>query len=402
LRVPFPTATVWLRQRPVSVAARALSRHDTALTPTRLKDQGLNVENDDDTIVGNVDALHDFARSHDVAGVVNAVATHLLLDDVHARLISGIEDDGASLDDFHVAPAAGWFQVSGTASKSSGAVHFSFQVVPIMYHTQPGTVFRYLPTTRWVNSRTWAALDYRIEGVHTDVDRSWWVIVLEVFFGVLTVGLAVLYVEDLASAAAANFSGRVSAARPGAPAARIRRTIPPPGGVAVRIGMEAFEITPDGTYIGISVREKPSPMLLGRDRGDRTRHPVADPDPARGVAARRVRPLALSGAQPADHGGRGERGVDLPRRDAGASLVGMAPYRRAVSRRPRPEPVPLRPGDGGSAAVPAAPAGEPSQGVVPVLLLRRPRGSEPCPVSVATRLDPSACPRWLCRSRAAH
>lgn len=223
---------------------------------------GLNVENESDSIVGNVDELVDFARSNDVAGVVNAAATALLLDDLHTRIVTAIEDEGASLDRFSVSPVAGYFQVSGAASKSSGTVNFSFLVVPSMFHTRPGTVFRYLPKTRWVNSRIWPALDFHLEGVDTDVDRSWWVIVLDVFLGVLTVGLVTLYIEDLVSAAAQNFSGKVKAAKPGAPAARVRRTIPPPGGVGVRIGIDQFEITTAGTYFGISIRATSTPVAL--------------------------------------------------------------------------------------------------------------------------------------------
>jgi hypothetical protein len=223
---------------------------------------GLNVENDSDSIVGDAGALVDFARSNDVAGVVNAAAAALMLDDVHTRLVTAIEGDGATLDRFSVSPAAGYFQVSGAASKSSGTVNFSFRVVPSMFHTRPGRIFRYLPKPRRVNSRTWAALGFHIEGVDTDVDRSWWVIVLDVFLGVLTVGLATLYIEEMVSAAGENFSGRVKAASPGAPAARVRRTIPPPGGVGVRIGVDQFEITTAGTYVGISVRATPTPAAL--------------------------------------------------------------------------------------------------------------------------------------------
>ncbi len=72
---------------------------------------GLNVENESESIVGNVDALVDFARSNDVAGVVNAAATALLLDDLHTRIVTSVENAGASLDRFSVTPAAGHFQV---------------------------------------------------------------------------------------------------------------------------------------------------------------------------------------------------------------------------------------------------------------------------------------------------
>ena len=225
---------------------------------------GLNVDNDTDTIVGDPEALVDFARSNDVAGVVNAAATVLLLDDLHTRMLTAVEDDGASLDRFAVTPVAGYFHVRGAASKSSGTVNFSFRVVPSMFHTRPGTTFRFLPKTRWVNSRTWAALGFHIEGVDTDVDRSWWVVVLDVFLGILTLGFATIYIEGLVSAAGESFSGRVQAASPGAPSARVQRSIPPPGGVGVRIGFDQFEISADGTYIGISVRPTPTPgVLLG-------------------------------------------------------------------------------------------------------------------------------------------
>lgn len=223
---------------------------------------GLDVEVEGTSIVGDASALFDFARSNDVGGVVNADAAVLMLDDLYTRMVTAIEDEGATLDRFSVVAAAGYFQVSGAASKSSGTVNFSFRVVPSMFHTRPGIHFRYLPKPRWVNSRTWPALQFHIEGVDTDVDRSWWVIVLEVFFGVLTVGLATLYIEDMVSAAGQNFSGRVKAASPGAPAARVRRTIPPAGGVGVRIGVDQFEITTAGTYVGITVRATPTAAAL--------------------------------------------------------------------------------------------------------------------------------------------
>ena len=224
---------------------------------------GLNIEGDaDPQFVGDPEALFDFARSNDLAGVVNAAATDLLLEELHTRMVTDIENEGATLDRFSVTPEAGYFQVSGAASKSSGTVNFSFQVVPSMFHTRPGATLYFRRKSIRIKSRTWAALEFRIEGVDTDVDRSWWVIVLEVFLGVLTLGMAVLYVEDLVSAAGQNFSGRVKAAKPGAPANRVRRTIPPSGGVAVRIGVDQFDITADGTYVGISVRPFPTPAAL--------------------------------------------------------------------------------------------------------------------------------------------
>ncbi|HEX6072988.1 MAG TPA: hypothetical protein VFY95_08275 [Sphingomicrobium sp.] len=223
---------------------------------------GLNYTDDTHELVGDAEALQDFARSNDVAGVVHPDAVDIMLDDLHTRMIDGVADEGATLDSFQVRARDGYFRVNGAASNSEGTVNFSFRVVPSMFHTRPGVNFQYLKKPRRVYSRTWAALEFHIEGVETNVDRAWWVVLFgEVILGILTVGLSILYVEGLVSAAAASFSGRIEAAKSGA-AARIRRTIPPPGGISVRIGLDQFEITESGVFIGISVRATASPALL--------------------------------------------------------------------------------------------------------------------------------------------
>src|SRR4030095_15414309 len=218
---------------------------------------------------GTPDDLQDIAGSNDVAGAVHKDAADIMLDEVHTKLVKGVEDEDASLARFSVQPREGYFYVSGAASKSSGTVNFSFRVVPSMFHTRPGAYFQYVHKPRRVYSRTWAALDFRTEGVDTDVDRSWWVILFgEVIGGILTAGLSIIYVEGMVAAAASAFGGRIKSAKPGAPANRIRKTIPPPGGVSVRIGLDEFQITDGGVFIGISARATSSPaMLLGPTTG---------------------------------------------------------------------------------------------------------------------------------------
>lgn len=224
---------------------------------------GLNYVDSSHDLVGDPEALQDFARSNDVAGVVHADAVDVLLDQLHTRLVDGVEDEGATLDRFSVRARNGHFYVSGAVSKSEGTVNFSFRVVPSMFHTRPGAYFPYARRPRRVHARTWPALDFRIEGVETNVDRAWWVILFgEVIAGILTVGLSILYVEGMVSAAANSFGARLKAARPGAPAARVQRTIPPPGGIGVRIGLDQFEVTETGVFVGISVRATPSPAVL--------------------------------------------------------------------------------------------------------------------------------------------
>ena len=224
---------------------------------------GLNYVDPTHSLTGDAEGLQDFAGSHDVAGVVHPEAVDVLLADLHKRLVDGVKDEGATLDSFSVRPRNGYFFVSGAVSKSEGTVNFSFRVVPSMFHTRPGAVFQYVYKPRRVHSRTWPALGFRIEGVETDVDRAWWVILFgEVLLGIVTLGTSALIIEGMVSAAAANFSGQIKGAKPGAPSARIRRTVPRPGGIGVRIGLDQFGITESGVFIGISVRATPSPAVL--------------------------------------------------------------------------------------------------------------------------------------------
>jgi hypothetical protein len=223
---------------------------------------GFNFDGEPEAFIGNAEALVDFARSNDVAGVVNGDAAALMLDEIHTKIVTAVDREEASLDRFSVSAEGGFFFVSGRVSKSAGAVNFSFRVVPAMFHTRPGAVLPHHPAAIRVKSRTWAVLEFHIEGVDTDVDRSWWVVVLEVFGAILTFGMATILIESMARSAGEAFSGRIKAARPGEPAARVRRTIPPTGGVGVRVGLDQFEVASTGVYVGISVRATPAAAAL--------------------------------------------------------------------------------------------------------------------------------------------
>jgi hypothetical protein len=224
---------------------------------------GLNYTDATHHLMGNVDALQDFAGSNDVAGMVVPDAVDIMVDKLHTKLVEGVVAAGATLGGFQVRPRDGYFLVSGTASKSSGSVNFSFRLVPSLFHTRPGAYFQYLEKPRWAKSRTWAALEFSISDVLTDVDRSWWVVLFgEVIVGILTVGLSTLYIEGLVSASAGAFAGKIESAQLDAPTARIQRTVPPPGGISTRIALERFEITESGVFIGVSVRAKPTPAKL--------------------------------------------------------------------------------------------------------------------------------------------
>jgi hypothetical protein len=224
---------------------------------------GLSYVDDTRNLVGNPDALQDFAGSNDVAGMVDPDAVDIMVDEVHSKLVGGVTASGATLDSFQVRPRDGYFQVSGAVSKTGGTVNFSFRLVPSMFHTRPGAYFQYLKKPRRAYSRTWATLEFSIADLQTDIDRPWWVVLFgEVIGGILSVGLADIYIEGLLSASAGEFSAKVESAKLGGPTRRVLRTVPPPGGISTRIALDQFAITKSGVFIGVSVRSTPTPAKL--------------------------------------------------------------------------------------------------------------------------------------------
>lgn len=224
---------------------------------------GLNVVDESYNITGTVGELEDFARGYDLAGVVNSDAIELFLEDLHEQMIEQAEGQGATLSGFSADTKSGYILVNGRASKTEGALDFSFRIVPTMYHTKPGKYFSYLPKSRWVNSRTYPALGFRVEGVDANPDRPWWVILFgEVILGIFTGGVSILVIESLFRYVVNNFSSNVEGQSLPNPPARIVRTIPPIGGIGVRIALEVFEINNGGTFLGISFRQYPSPARI--------------------------------------------------------------------------------------------------------------------------------------------
>ena len=259
-RVTLPSIDASFLGGVVAKATRAVGRVRSGVLLI-----GLEFVDATHNLVGDPNSLQDFAGSHDVAGVVHKDAADIMLDVIRAKLVVGVNAQGASLNRFSVRPRGGHFYVSGAVSKSSATVNFSFRVVPSMFHTRPGRYFQYTHPRRtpFVYTRTWPALDFRIEGVVTDGDYPWWPFLLgAAIFGIFVAGLALLFVEGMVSAAASAFGGQIKAARAGAPANRIRKSIPPPGGVSVRVGLDQFDVTDNGVFIGISVRATSSPALL--------------------------------------------------------------------------------------------------------------------------------------------
>jgi len=234
---------------------------------------GLNIENfvmgsNTITIVGNVNLLADFARNNDIAAVTNAAAVPILLQQVQAEVQAQVSKNGATLDGLlAMTPGMGKFLISGVASNSDGTAKFSFDLIPTLFAFKPGTAFEYLKKPLIVKPRTWPALGFATANVSVDVNPAAWVwIVTAVVTGLLGavpgIGLF-LKIEDMVSSLAAQFNAQIKNADTGTPTPRVQHLKPSqPKGATVRIAVEETEITPSGTYVGITVRLAGPPAVL--------------------------------------------------------------------------------------------------------------------------------------------
>ena len=225
---------------------------------------GLNVDSDpDNPIIGNIDALVDFAQDNGIAAVTSAQAVPVLLRDVQAKLVEGASKQGATLHvPVSIVPDSGRFLISGSASNSDGTANFSFSIIPTLFAFRPGKVFTYMPRPLHVNRRSWPALGFTAADVYVDVDPAGWVVVLTELLSNIN-PLIPQIVQSMIDSIASEFKAEVRNANLFTPIPRVQR-LPPsgPGGASVRIELAQYEITPDGTYAGIKVTPEPLPGVL--------------------------------------------------------------------------------------------------------------------------------------------
>lgn len=214
------------------------------------------------TTTGDVNQLVDFARGNDVAAVTNAVAVPVLLQQVQSEVSDQVAQAGASLDKLQITAQNGRFHVEGKASNSQGTANFSFNITPSMYAWKPGAFFQFVPRYVKVNPRSWPALGFTTTDVQTDVDTSPWLTIISVILAVINPIIPVI-VFTMASDTAYHLNGDITSANTGTPLPRVQHLKPStPGGPRVRVEIADYEITTDGTYIGITARPQALPGAL--------------------------------------------------------------------------------------------------------------------------------------------
>jgi hypothetical protein len=226
---------------------------------------GLDIVSDTIVTTGNAQLLADFARNNDIAVITNPVAVPVTFRDAEAQIRDAVAQQGATLERLTIAVEEGRFRVTGRASKSAGAVNFSFVVIPVLFHSRPGAYLPAAKRTIVIKARSWPALGFKTGDVSVDVDKSTWVVIVEVVGALLTGAVIPLIIEDLVRGITRQitFSIKTQAIPPQPPPPRLRRLEPlVPGDPTVRLKIEEFEIHTDGVFTGITLRPEIKPPIL--------------------------------------------------------------------------------------------------------------------------------------------
>jgi hypothetical protein len=216
------------------------------------------------TLHGQTFALEDFAGDHDLAVVTNPDALPILLAGVEQKIVSGV-GSGNTVESLTLTAGDGAFGVAGRASNSDGHATFSFSIVPHMDAVRPGTAINYIEKPFVVHPRPYAGLWFSSEDPHIDAstDLSFWETALVGLLTVLTVGGMLEYIHEALASVEYSFLRSVAGGTSGTPTALVHRVSTPAlADVTLRIAVEDYSITPDGTFMGITIKPEPKPAAL--------------------------------------------------------------------------------------------------------------------------------------------
>jgi hypothetical protein len=248
----------------------AIARHEasTKIVPGAVL-VGLGLSRDGVVLTGDLDQLSDFAGDHDIVAVTNPAALTFSLPSVKALIATKFQAAGATPTSFSVSAEPGKLRVRAEAQESSAVtLSLSFAAVPVMAHTEPGLFLQFADPQILVRAKTWAALEFAVEDPTFDIDRAWWVYLLEglgaLLMGVAGIGgLAVLYIELTISGLSDMYRGQVGAEPNRSQGARVQRRAIGDTGAVLRIEVSDYSIDPDeGTLVGIRLSLRPARVRL--------------------------------------------------------------------------------------------------------------------------------------------
>jgi len=213
---------------------------------------------------GDTQALHDFAGDYDVAVATNPDALPILLATVEDQIVSAV-GTGATINALDLTAGDGVFGVAGAASNSEGHATFSFSIVPHLDAVRPGGAINYIEKPFAIPPRPYAGLWFSTSDPNVDVsvDLPWWKTALAGVFSVLSAGVYLVSIIETIQAAEYSYGMAIAGGSSGTPTGRVHRvTSPSLADVTLRIAVETYSITPDGPFLGITIRPEPKPAAL--------------------------------------------------------------------------------------------------------------------------------------------
>lgn len=217
---------------------------------------GLDVSTDEITTHGDVGRLGDVSGAgNDIGMWTNPSVVPIAYPDVRAEIQKEVDKAGATLDQFNLRVEEGWFKVSGKASKTGGSVTFSVHAVPKLirpgecfeWDEQFGEHFEYCNPTR---EELW----FDPQDVVVDVDRDWWVVVLEALGGVITLGIGVMVAEAFIGMIRGNITSGINQNTPTRAERNQDFRIPGVSRPPMRLRIEEFECHAEGLFTGLTIK----------------------------------------------------------------------------------------------------------------------------------------------------
>lgn len=216
------------------------------------------------TLHGQTFELEDFAGEFDLAVVTNPEALPILLAQVQQEILDGLGSD-QTLDSLVLTAEDGFFGVAGRASNDDGHATFSFSVVPHTDAVRPGKSIQFIEKPFAIKPREYAGLWFSTEDpqINASTDFGFWKTALVGLLSVVTFGIMLKHVFDSLAAVERGFRQSVGGGTSGSPTALVHRVESASlSNVTLRIAVEEYTITPDGPFMGVTIRPEPKPAAL--------------------------------------------------------------------------------------------------------------------------------------------
>ena len=216
---------------------------------------GLDVSTPEVTTHGNPSLLGDVSGAgNDIGMWTRPSVVPVAYPDVRQQIQKEVDKVEATLDSFVLRVEEGWFLVTGKASKTGGSVNFSVHSVPQLvrpgecfeWEEQFGEHFAYCTPTR---EELW----FDPQDVVVDIDRDWWVVVLEALGGVLTLGIGVMVAEAFIGMIRGNITSGINQNTPTRAERNQDFRIPGVTRPPMRLRIEQFECHAEGVFTGLTI-----------------------------------------------------------------------------------------------------------------------------------------------------